>query len=244
MVDSLAVIDHVLKRDLPQGPCWRRYNHDGYGQKADGSAFDGTGEGRCWPILAGERAHYELAAGRDPLPFIEAMEEFANEGGMLPEQLWDADDLPDGKMKRGGPTGSAMPLCWSHAEYVTLVRSHKDGVCFDRIQPVYERYAKAGTGSKIEMWTFAHQLRRIAPGKTLRIITEHEATIHWSFDGWATANDLETGDAGFGCWFADLPSDRLGAGASIVFTFLWKERWEEKDFQVGIDASIPIRKAA
>ena len=127
IVDSLAVIDHVLKRDLPQGPCWRRYNHDGYGQKADGSAYDGTGEGRCWPILTGERGHYELAAGRDPLPFIEAMETFANEGGMMPEQLWDADDLPEGTMKRGRPTGSAMPLCWAHAEYVTLVRSHKDG---------------------------------------------------------------------------------------------------------------------
>ena len=66
IVDSLAVIDHVLKRDLPQGPCWRRYNHDGYGEKADGSAYDGTGEGRSWPILTGERGHYELAAGRDP----------------------------------------------------------------------------------------------------------------------------------------------------------------------------------
>ena len=232
MVDSLAVIDQVLKRDLPQGPCWRRYNHDGYGQKADGSAYDGTGEGRCWPILTGERGHYELAAGRDPLPFIEAMEKFANEGGMLPEQLWDADDLPDGKMKRGGPTGSAMPLCWAHAEYVTLVRSHKDGVCFDRIEPVYQRYAKARTGSKIEMWTLAHQPQRIAQGKTLRIITEKAATIHWSFDGWATANDLETRDAGFGCWFGDLPSDQLQAGARIVFTFLWQEGWEGKDFQV------------
>jgi glucoamylase len=244
IVDSVAVIDQVLKRDLPQGPCWRRYNHDGYGQKADGGAFDGTGEGRSWPILAGERAHYELAAGRDPLPFIESMENFANEGGMLPEQLWDADDLPDGKMKRGGPTGSAMPLCWSHAEYVTLVRSHKDGVCFDRIEPVYQRYAKARTGSKIEMWTFAHQLQRIKPGNTLRIITEKAATIHWSFDGWATANDLQTRDTGFGCWFADLPSARLDAGARIVFTFSWKESWEGKDFQVGIDASVPMLKAA
>lgn len=242
IVDSLAVIDQVLKRDLPQGPSWRRYNHDGYGEKADGSAYDGTGEGRCWPILTGERGHYELAAGRDPLPFIEAMEKFANEGGMLPEQLWDADDLPEGKMKRGGPTGSAMPLCWAHAEYVTLVRSHKDGVCFDRIEPVYQRYAKAGTGSKIEMWTLAHQPQRIAPGKTLRIITEKAATIHWSFDGWATANDLETRDAGFACWFGDLPSDRLQAGARIVFTFLWQERWEGKEFQVGIDASNQTQK--
>jgi glucoamylase len=235
VVNSLAVIDAVLKRDLPQGPCWRRYNHDGYGEKADGSAYDGTGEGRCWPLLTGERGHYELAAGCDPLPFIEAMEKFANEGGMLPEQLWDADDLPDGKMKRGGPTGSAMPLCWSHAEYVSLVRSHNDGVCFDRIEPVYQRYAKARTGSTTEMWTFAHQLQRIAQGKTLRIITGKATTIHWSADQWATANDLETRDAGFGCWFGDVPSDQLEAGARIVFTFLWQECWEGRDFQVAID---------
>lgn len=234
IVDSLAVIDQVLKRDLPQGPCWRRYNHDGYGEKADGSAFDGTGEGRCWPILTGERAHYELAAGRDPMPFIETMEKFANVGGMLPEQLWDADDLPEGKMKRGGPTGSAMPLCWSHAEYVSLVRSHKDGVCFDRIEPVYQRYAKAGTGSKIEMWTLAHQPQRIAPGNTLRIITEKAATIHWSFDGWATAYDLETRDTGLGCWFGDLPSDQLQPGTRIVFAFLRRVGWEGRDFQVAI----------
>ena len=137
-----------------------------------------------------------------------------------------------------------MPLCWTHAEYVTLVRSHKDGVCFDRIEPVYQRYAKAGTGSKIEMWTFAHQLQQINTGKTLRIITESAATIHWSFDEWETANDLQTRDTGFGCWFGDLPSALLDAGARIVFTFSWKESWEGQDFQVGIDASAPMRKAA
>ena len=157
---------------------------------------------------------------------------------MLPEQLWDAEDLPDGKMKRGGPTGSAMPLCWSHAEYVSLVRSYKDGVCFDRIEPVYQRYAKAGTGSKTEMWSFAYQTRRIAAGKTFRIITDNPVTIHWSFDSWATSNDLEARDTGFGCWFGDLPSDQLDAGAQIVFTLLWQDKWEGKDFQVEIDAAL------
>ena len=138
--DSIEVIDRVLKHDLPQGPGWRRYNHDGYGQKDDGSAFDGTGVGRCWPILTGERGHYELAAGRDPIPFIRTMENFANEGGMITEQVWDGDDLPDARMKRGCPTGAAMPLCWSHAEYVSLVRSRHDGVCFDRVEPAFQRY--------------------------------------------------------------------------------------------------------
>ncbi len=237
IVDSVAVIDDVLKRDLPQGPCWRRYNHDGYGEKADGSAYDGTGEGRSWPLLTGERGHYELAAGRDPLPFIQAMEGFANEGGMLPEQVWDAEDSSDGKMKRGSPTGSAMPLCWTHAEYVSLVRSHKDGVCFDRIEPVYQRYAKARTGSKVDIWTLAHQPQLMPRGRTLRIITGRAGTIHFSLDAWATANDLELRDAGFGCWFGDLPSDRLDGGAHVVFTFRWQDGWEGRDFQVEVAAS-------
>ena len=145
-------------------------------------------------------------------------------------------------MKRGGPTGSAMPLCWSHAEYVSLVRSHKEGDCFDRIEPVFQRYAKAGTSSKFEILTLAPQPQRIAPGKTLRIITAKAATIHWSFDGWATANDLESRATGLGCWFGDLPLDQLQVSISIVFTFLWQEGWDGKDFQVAIAESIPTRK--
>jgi len=41
---------------------------DGYGEHADGHVYDGTGIGRGWPLLTGERGHYELAAGNDPLP--------------------------------------------------------------------------------------------------------------------------------------------------------------------------------
>jgi hypothetical protein len=104
------VIDAVIKRELPQGPGWRRYNHDGYGQKEDGTAYNGTGVGRSWPILTGERGHYEIAAGGDPALFISAMENFANAGGMISEQLWDEDDPPECRMKRGQPTG-ACPQC-------------------------------------------------------------------------------------------------------------------------------------
>ncbi len=99
IVETVAVIDQVLRHELPPGPSWQRYNHDGYGQHEDGAAFDGTGAGGCWPLLTGERGHYELAAGRDPKPYIGAMERFANKGGMLPEQVWCGDDLPN--LKRG-----------------------------------------------------------------------------------------------------------------------------------------------
>ena len=237
MVDSLVVIDQELKRDLPQGPCWRRYNYDGYGQKADGSAFDGTGEGRSWPILTGERGHYELAAGRDPMPFISAMEKFANEGGMISEQLWDAEDLPERSMRRGLPTGAAMPLCWSHAEYVALVRSAHDGICFDRVEPAFQRYVVNRGRSRYEIWSFRHQLRRMSQGKILRIIVAVDATIVWSANDWASTNKADmTNNGALNLWFADLPTENCPGGLVIEFTFFWKEaqRWEGRNYSVAV----------
>jgi glucoamylase len=235
--DSIAVIDRVLKCDLPQGPCWHRYNHDGYGQKDDGTAYDGTGVGRAWPIFTGERGHYELAAGRDPLPFITTMEKFANAGGMLTEQLWDADDQPQCGMKRGQPTGAAMPLCWSHAEYISLVRSRHDGVCFARIEPAFQRYVANPVGSRHEFWSFRHPLRHLPAGKTLRIILAADATLRWSADGWNSTNVLEaTRQDVLELWFADLPTAKLAPGSGVEFTFFWKEpgHWEGKNFSVAV----------
>jgi glucoamylase len=239
--DSVAVIDRVLKCDLPQGPAWRRYNHDRYGQKDDGSAFDGTGVGRAWPILTGERGHYELAAGRDPLPFITTMEKFANAGGMLSEQLWDADDIPACGMKRGQPTGAAMPLCWSHAEYIALVRSRHDGVCFHRVEPVFQRYVAKPVRSRHEFWNFRHAIRRLPAGRTLRIIVGAEASLRWSADGWASAQTVEaTKQSVLGLWFAELPTADLPAGAVVEFTFFWKaaQRWEGRNFSVSVNPAV------
>ena len=102
----------VLKIDTPYGPCWRRYNHDGYGQRKDGGPFIGWGQGRAWPILTGERAHYELAAGHDVGLLSRRLEQFSSFGGMLPEQVWDYADLPSEGMYFGRSAGSAQPLVW------------------------------------------------------------------------------------------------------------------------------------
>ena len=235
LLSVIRVIDRVIKRELPQGPGWRRYNYDGYGQKDDGSAFDGTGVGRCWPILTGERGHYELAAGRDPKPFIVAMEKFANQGGMITEQLWDADDLPGDSMKRGGATGAAMPLCWSHAEYVSLVRSRRDGVCFDRVGPAFERYVANPVPSRHEIWMLRHPTRRISRGKILRIILAAEADIIWSTDGWARTNTSKTArEKELNLWYADFPTAEWPAGSILAFTLFWKNdrRWQGQNWEI------------
>jgi glucoamylase len=237
VLDSIEVLDRVIKHDLPQGPGWRRYNHDGYGQKDDGSAFDGLGVGRCWPILTGERGHYELAAGRDAKPFIKAMEEFSNAGGMISEQLWDADDLPDGRMRRGCPTGAAMPLCWSHAEYVSLVRSHHDGVCFDRIEPAFQRYVANPVQSGHEIWSVRHPMRRMHRGKILRIILAAEATVVWSTDAWARVNKTDTAhEHGLNLWFLDFSTVDWPSGTVFSFTLYWKrdQRWQGRNWDVSI----------
>jgi glucoamylase len=142
ILNTIQVIDALLKVDTPNGPCWRRYNHDKYGEHQDGAPYDGSGIGRAWPLLTGERAHYELAAGRpdEALRLCEAVVGFANEGGMIPEQIWDSPDIPERQLFFGRPSGSAMPLVWAHAEYIKLLRSLKDGRVFDTPPQTAKRY--------------------------------------------------------------------------------------------------------
>jgi glucoamylase len=234
IVASVAVIDAVLKRDLPQGPSWRRYNHDGYGPKDDGSPFDGAGTGRCWPLLGGERGHYELAAGRDPKPYILALEKFSNEGGMLPEQVWDAPDLPEAHMYAGQQAGSAMPLCWAHAEYIMLVRSRRDGTVYECVPQARERYAKKRTPNRVEIWSMAHQPAKIPHGKVLRLIFSEPAMVRWSFDGWAHVQESESSPRMLQCNAVDLPVEKLAKGSIIRFTIRRGDLWEGNDFSVSI----------
>jgi glucoamylase len=87
------------------------------------------------------------------------------------------------------------------------------------------------------MWTFVHQLRHIAEGKTLRIIVAADAKIVWSADGWAATNTIETTKVNaLTLWFADLPTAKLPRNTVIEFTFFWKEtrRWEGKNSSIAI----------
>ncbi len=227
---SVELVDGALKVDTPFGPCWRRYNHDGYGQRDDGTAYrDGWGRGRVWPLLTAERGNYEFAAGKSAAAYIRAMERFASEAGLLPEQVWDAKDIPEAHMWLGKPTGSAMPLVWAHAEYIKLLRSVHDGEPFDRIRCVYERYSSR-RGRDVEVWKPNRQVKRARKGSRLKVVAEEPFVLHHSFDGWKTARDVPSAHVSVGIDFADLSPE----GASLVFTFYWPARgaWEGKDYAV------------
>ena len=236
IVDSLRVLDAVLKVDTPNGPCWRRYNHDGYGQREDGGPFVGYGKGRAWPLLTGERGHYELAAGRAPGPYLRAMEGFASPTGLLPEQVWDEPDRPDLFMFLGRPTGSARPLMWAHAEYIKLLRSAADGKVFDLVPEVADRYLSGRRGCKpMEIWKHNRQVSAVRQGFILRIQAGAPFLLHWTRDDWGTAEDSRSTPTSLGIEYLDiaiLPEP----GGRIRFTFFWTDagRWEGKDFEVAV----------
>ena len=237
IVDSLKVIDALLKVDTPVGPVWRRYNHDGYGQREDGGPYVGWGKGRAWPLLTGERAHFELSAGRDVKPFIRAIEGFASPTGLLPEQVWDEPDRPEAYMFLGKPTGSAMPLMWAHAEYIKLLRSVSDGRVFDLIPEVASRYLGDRKGRKLfEIWKLNRQARSVKQGFTLRIQVPAAFRLHWSADEWQSVKDTPSSDPVLGFHLVDIPiSD--AQHAPIRFTFFWtvENRWEGRDYVVAVE---------
>ncbi len=238
MVDSLKVVDAVLKRGLPQGPGWLRYNWDGYGDKPDGGPFEGWGQGHVWPLLTGERAHYELAAGHDITDLIRTYEAFATGGQMMPEQVWDEPSLPGTSLKLGQPAGSAVPLVWAHAEYLKLLRSAVDGTVFDRIDPVYERYCEpAGRKRRrndLEIYSRHRPIQKIAAGETLRILDEKRFELVWSADGWQTRQTATSRSLGSAGHCADLKA------AAPSGKFEWTLHWPESNTWLGYNVEMQV----
>jgi glucoamylase len=241
ILSTIAVTDAELRTETPSGPVWHRYSGDGYGEHADGSAFDGTGIGRGWPLLVGERAHYELEAGRDARPYLEAMRRMGSSGGMLPEQVWDTEAIPARGLVPGRPSGSAMPLAWAHAEYVKLVRSIALGHAIDRPAAAWHRYHGEAPKAVRATWRFAAPRPTMVAGRLLRLELLTPARAHCSLDGWRTWLDIDARDTGIGIWVADVPgSAGLRPGDGVVFTFWWPEagRWEGRDFTVAVVDSV------
>ncbi|MBS1798042.1 MAG: glucoamylase [Acidobacteria bacterium] len=137
------------------------------------------GNGHPWPLLAGERGQYELAnyawfkgretpssvRGRSNLKAelqnqrlwlgraerrLDALLAFANDGLMIPEQVWDKPEIPKtidlgfipSSLKFGEGNGSATPLAWSMAQFVRLALNLKAGRNLETPDVVYRRYVE------------------------------------------------------------------------------------------------------
>ena len=237
IVSSVSLADALLEVRLPTGRSWYRYTSDGYGEHADGSAYDGSGQGRPWPLLTGERGHYELVAGRDPLEFLQAMAAMASSGGMLPEQVWDAPDIAERGLLTGRATGSAMPLAWAHSEFVKLLISRELGYPCDRPAAVWQRYGGRRPPITRAIWSQAAPITTIPAGVPLLVALADSANVIWSADGWGAISDVPTRDSGLGLHVAELATSKLAPGAKFEFTFHRASgEWAGRNFAVQVEA--------
>jgi len=234
IVATAKVVDALLKVDTPAGPVWHRYNEDGYGEHDDGSAYDGTGRGRGWPLLTGERGHYELCLGRDPLPFLLAMTRMASAGGMLPEQVWDTAPIPARGLAPGRPTGAAMPLVWAHAEYLKLLASRKLRRPFDRPESVWRRYGGERPPLTRVIWAEQAPVSELPEDCALTLALRDPGIVRWGIDGWQDVREQSTRANPLGLHLLEIDAQRLRAGRHIDFTWRKGTRWVGRDFCVQV----------
>lgn len=232
IVATVKVADALLKVDTPSGPSWHRYNEDGYGEHEDGSAYDGTGRGRAWPLLTGERGHYELCCGQDPLPYLMAMTRMASSGGMLPEQIWDAAPIPARGLFPGRPTGAAMPLVWAHAEFLKLAASRKLGRPFDRPASVWSRYRGERPPLTRVLWCEQAPALELPETCALTIALREAGSVRYGFDGWQDIREQSTTPSSLGLNVLDIDTQRLRAGQHLDFTYRTGATWAGRDFRV------------
>lgn len=237
--DSVRLADALLRSETPSGPVWHRYTNDGYGEHTDGRPFDGTGVGRGWPLLTGERGHYALAEGEESLPFLQAMAAMAGNGGMLPEQVWDREPLADRYLFPGRPTGSAMPLAWAHSEFVKLAVSRQLGRPFDRLETVWRHFKGRRSDPDNWIWTPGASIVSIDPDKGLLLMLPYPALLHLGFDGWQRISEHQSEPLGLGMHGLRIDADRLKEAASLEFTWYryHDSQWQGEDFSLSLTTS-------
>ncbi|HEX4269429.1 MAG TPA: glycoside hydrolase family 15 protein [Steroidobacteraceae bacterium] len=251
--DTIRVVDQLLAVETPSGTLYRRYNGDGYGEHADGSSFDGRGIGRPWPLLVGERGHLALQSGEDPLPYLQTMWRCASAGGLLPEQVWDADPIPELDLAPGRPSGGAMPLVWAHAEFLKLLVARERGRPVEWLASVEQHFgqrpaphpgearnggAQAASGkSGIWHWREEVPIVRLPAGKLLIVEDRVPFTLHLGFDGWQRVADRPAQRGPFGIWSVALTEADLAAAHELNFTRWYESGWENCDYRVSLERS-------
>ena len=235
IIETIKVVDRVLGVDTPSGRVYHRYNEDGYGEQADGGPFSDNGIGRAWPLLVGERGHLALQAGEDPTPYLNTMLNCASAGGLLPEQVWDRAALPQKGLFPGRPSGSAMPLLWSHAEFLKLLIARSDRRPLELLIDV-EKHFKDHDACRtvVRHWRSDVPVTTVTPGLTLAIEDTQPFTLRWGRDDWQDVQDRDAGASPFGLWAVQFTAEELSVGQRLNFTRRYSTGWEGVDHVVAL----------
>jgi glucoamylase len=220
-----------------------RYDLDGYGEWLDGSGWPVRhfGIGRPWPLLAGERGHYELLAGAKAEPFLDTMLSLRGPGGLLPEQVWDTNPLPWQNLYPNHPTGSAMPLAWAHSELIKLAVTATTGAKrpLELLTLIENRYPDARTPAPVERhWRTNAPLPELPAGCSLVIEDGSAFTLHFGFDGWTPASIQERTAAplSFGMVGVSFTAAELNGHTSLQFVRRYSDgHWESPDRSIKLN---------
>lgn len=231
LLDTLTVADALLRVETPNGAAYHRYDDDGYGEHADGSPFDGSGIGRAWPLLTGERGHGALLQGENVEPYLAAMARMTGPGGLIPEQVWDSDPIPDRSLYPGKPTGSAMPLVWAHAEFLKLLLARESGKPVEQLDAVVERYGCARPQAATWFWRTEAPFDHLPAGRALVIEGPEPFILHYGFDNWQNVSERASKPLGLGMHGARFEPTELADHATLDFTrrSLPNGSWEGAD---------------
>ena len=213
---TVKLVDQLLRVETPSGPAYYRYNGDGYGENEDGRPYDGTGIGRLWPLLTGERGHYALLAGEDPQPYLDAMTRMTGRGGLIPEQIWDTDPIPERMLHPGKPSGSAMPLVWAHAEYLKLLAAKSNGRPAEMFDAVLDRWNRQPPKAAVWFWRPNSPFHAAPAGRALRFEFAGPFGFAYSLDGGTEVN-LDAQPTQFGMSGVTLSPEILGQAKSLSF---------------------------
>jgi glucoamylase len=163
------------------------------------------------------------------------MEACASDGGLIPEQVWDQDAIPERELFPGRPSGSAMPLVWAHSEHLKLLRSLADNAVFDMPPHALSRYVRHQQKRRILPWRPDWRSETIPAGRILRIDLPEPAVVLWTADDWANSIETPTQSTGLDTEICELPTDTLAPGAQVTFTWRWRTGdWAGENYSVTI----------
>ena len=162
------------------------------------------------------------------------MRQLTGRCGLMPEQVW--DEAAPARATAGEPTGSAMPLLWSHAEFLKLVYARKQGRPIEQLDVVRERYLGQRPQADVWHWRPDAPFASVPQGRDARIELPFRFRLRFGFDGWQDAADRESEPLGFGLYGVLLEADMLSARSRIDFTYRNQEseRWVDVDYGFAI----------
>ena len=232
ITDTVAVVEAMLSRRTPNGTAYYRYDVDGYGEWIDGSGWPRRhfGIGRPWPLLAGERGHYDVLAGGDGGAQLQAMLGMRGRGGLLPEQVWDTNPLPWRQLRNGQPSGSAMPLAWAHGELIKLAVTAATGRPVEMLRQVSDRYAAKVPTAATWYWRDSAPVVALPAGRSLVIADSQPFGLHSGFDagggGWQQVTNRDAQPLGLGLHGVVFTPADLICHTSLHFVRQYDAGWE------------------